>query len=77
MPIRRSPRLQAQVADIFIYPFVNGKVLATADTLHNVLCNGTLSNIMLLIVTLGTENFYTPKKGLYWLRKGTRQLLLH
>ena len=30
---------------------------------------------MLLIVTLGTENFYTPKKGLYWLRKGTRQLV--
>lgn len=50
-------------------------MLTTADTLHNVPCNGTLSDIMLLIVTLDTENLYTPKKGLYWLRKGTRQLV--
>ena len=66
-PIRRSPCLQAQQADIFIHPLVNGKVLPTADTLHNVSCNGTLSDIMLLIVNLYSENLYTPKKGLYWL----------
>ncbi len=59
--------MQAQQADIFIHPFINGKVLPTADTLHNVSCNGTLSDIMLLIVKLDTENLYTPKKGLYYL----------
>jgi hypothetical protein len=43
--------------------------------LDNVSGNGTLSDIMLLIVNLDTENLYTPKKGLYWLRKGTKQLV--
>lgn len=72
--IRKSPRLQAQkVSDVFIHPYVNGKVLPTADTLHNLSHSETLSNIILMIVSLETENLYAPKKGLFWLRKGTKQ----
>ena len=77
-PIRKSPRLQAlnqKVSDIFVHPYVNGKVLQTVDTLHNLSSNESLSDITLRIVSLDTENLYTPKKGLYWLRKGTKQLV--
>ena len=62
-------------ADIFIHPYTNGKVSQTADTLHNISSSEALSSIILMILSLDTENLYLPKKGLFWLRKGTKQLV--
>ena len=52
------------------------KVLAHADVLHKVWSDSTLEDITVLLKTYKDDNkLYAPAKGVYWLRKGTKQLV--
>ena len=52
------------------------KVLGHADVLHKVCSDSTLEDITVLLKTYEDDKkIYNPAKGLYWLRKGTKQLV--
>lgn len=52
------------------------KVSSHADILQKVSSNSTLEDITVLLKTYEDDKkLYTPAKGLYWLQKGTKQLV--
>lgn len=75
---RRSPRVLARsTMDIFLHEITKDmKVSADAELVHQVNCD---TNYKDLVITLKTyesqEKVYNPSKGLYYLRKGTKQLV--
>ena len=76
---RRSPRIQEKVGkfDIFVFELSQDmKVMGHADVLHKVSKDSTIDDITVLLRTYEDNNkFYNPSKGLFWLRKGTKQLV--
>lgn len=52
------------------------KVVGHADVLHKVSKDSTIDDITILLRTYEDSNkLYNPSKGLFWLRKGTKQLV--
>lgn len=75
---RRSPTLCVRPAfDIYVYELgPDSKVLGHADVLHKVSADATLEENTVLLRTYQDEKkMYNPSKGLFWLRKGTKQLV--
>lgn len=75
---RRSPRVMARsTMDIFLHEITKDmKVSADAEIVHKVNCDTTYKDLVTLLKTYESqEKVYTPSKGLYYLRKGTKQLV--
>lgn len=52
------------------------KVMGHADILHKVSRDATIDDITILLRTYQDPNkIYNPSKGLFWLRKGSKQLV--
>lgn len=52
------------------------KVSSNSDVLHKVSADSTIQEINTLLKTYSNdEKVYTPSKGLYWLRKGSKQIV--
>ena len=78
---RRSPRLSSAF-DIFLFDVTNNKkgepVLSkTSTTIHGVAQDCSLQNLKSFIRAHEDQSgtVYLPGTGLFWLRKGTRQLV--
>ena len=71
---RRSPRFMKNQFDIFVHKVEVGKVSQTAEVIHGVERSAKLGKIMELLMKMdGGSTLYCPNKGLYWLRKGSKQ----
>ncbi|KAK3747393.1 hypothetical protein QZH41_012088, partial [Actinostola sp. cb2023] len=78
MTPRRSPRNSKSHMDIFVFEAkeVKGKiqVFGAAKTLHKVSRDTTLDEIKVILRSYDDrEIVFVPLKGLYWLKKGTKQ----
>ena len=61
--------------DIYVFEINEDmKVIGHADVLHKVDKDATLDEIIALLRTY-KEKLYDPSKGLFWLRKGSKQLV--
>lgn len=80
LPLRRSPRL-TQKYDVYLFDVTKNKkgepVLSKTSTiLHEVNYDCSLSDLKLLIRAHEDHGtVYVPATGLFWLRKGTRQMV--
>ena len=75
---RRSPRLTARdTFDVYVHELSpDMKVSSESDVLHRVSNNSSLLAIVALLKTYEEEKkMYTPAKGLFWIRKGTKQIV--
>jgi hypothetical protein len=76
---RRSPRNKASSStiDVFVHELSQDlKVSANADVLHKVSSDSSIEEIITMLQTYDSaEKVYIPSKGLYWLRKGSKQIV--
>lgn len=74
---RKSPRIQAKGIDIFVHQVNQDlKISTNSDVIHKVRANSSVADVKSLLESYGcTEKVYVPTKGLYWIRKGTKQLV--
>lgn len=73
---RRSPRLNKQVMDVFLYEVVDGKISTSSRIIHNVSTRATIKELTNLIHgQICDDVIFVPTKGMYWLRKGSKQLV--
>lgn len=71
---RRSPRIANTHMDAFLYTFLNDKCGTTAHIIHNLSRSITVQQLRETIVLQNNaQTVYTPRDGVYWLRKGNKQ----
>ena len=87
---RRSPRLSARSSsatavapsmDVFLFQVTNTtkgdpRLSKTTTLIHSVATDASLADLKALVRAHESEGImYVPAKGLFWLRKGTKQLV--
>ncbi|KXJ23339.1 uncharacterized protein LOC110250738 [Exaiptasia diaphana] len=74
--LRRSPRLSKKM-DVFLYAVgIDGKVSSSSEIIHNVSTTTTLKELTNLILEHSRDDtIYAPTKGIWWMRKGSKQLV--
>lgn len=79
---RRSPRLNASTFDVFLFDVTNNKkgepvVSKHSSIIHGIAQDCSLQDLKSLIRTHEDQSgtVYVPATGLFWLRKGTKQLV--
>lgn len=78
----RSPRLSASTFDVFLFDVTNNKkgepvVSKHSSIIHGIAQDCSLQDLKSLIRTHEDQSgtVYVPATGLFWLRKGTKQLV--